>query len=174
MQGKTHLFTGLVLGIPIGIATLMASEPEIAVATFATTAVGSIYPDIDNPKSMLGSKIKPISFLINKIFGHRNFIHSPFNLLLISILFSILFITGGKQQFFLPLFGFCLGFLLHLILDTVTVGGISWLYPFSKKRFHWTRMRTGGMGEKIFIAGTLICIGAIIPIIIYFVRLYPV
>ena len=161
MQGKTHLFTGVIAGAATGLAAFTIDSPNIAFATVVATVVGSIYPDIDNPKSMLGRKIKPISYVINKVFGHRNFVHSPFNLLLISLAATILCVLGGKQNFLLPLFGFIIGFILHLILDSITVGGIPFLYPFSKKRFHWTKMRTGGMGEKMFVGLMLIGIGAL-------------
>lgn len=78
MNGKTHLS----FGIATGAATALALSPILTVEQQITlisgTAVGAVLVDIDNNESMLGRDLKPFSTIIQKIFGHRYLIHSPF------------------------------------------------------------------------------------------------
>jgi len=59
-------------------------------------------------------------------------------------------------------FWVCVGSLLHIIEDSLTVGGIPVLGPFSKKRFSFMLTRTGGMLEYLV---SLAVIASIIGVI---------
>ncbi len=108
----------------------------------ALLLVGSLLPDMDNPYSKLGRKIRPVSTLIKFVFGHRGIFHSVIPVLLILFLFYYIFN--------LKLIGAALstGFVLHLILDGLTKEGINYLYPFSKLKISGF-IRTGGIFEWI-------------------------
>ena len=86
MRGSVHASLGLAVGITNSI--LVTNElsklnyinennfTKIFIGGITLTILGSLFPDIDYPNSILGKKFKPISLLINKIFGHRKFFHS--------------------------------------------------------------------------------------------------
>ena len=96
------------------------------------------FPDIDNPGSKYGKKLGIISKLINLIFRHRGIFHSLFFGVIISlILFFIEDIYG---------IGFFLGFLSHLIGDSLTKQGINFLYPFGGLKLKGF-IQTGGFAE---------------------------
>lgn len=164
MTGKTHLAVGVGAGITIGITSALSGcNPTIAVLSAASCAIGSLMPDIDSRKSKAGKEMKITSFFVNKIFGHRGFVHSPLCL----AIFTIPLIAGLKltnYNEFIPLvFGFIAGYISHLVLDTMTKGGIPWLYPISKNKFSLCKIRSGSFLEiliafvvlALFIAGYL-------------------
>ena len=77
--------------------------------------VGSLLPDIDNRSSILGRYFYlPI--------GHRTWTHS--------IWAVILFVFLSKYHPFLGCI--CIGYVLHLLEDSVSAAGICFLYPFKK------------------------------------------
>lgn len=165
MRGRTHLIVGAASGIAAAI-TIPVEDEMIRLGVFTATVVGSLFPDIDNSQSKLGRRVKPISIILNKLFGHRGFIHSPCNLLLIFAAAAI-FMAVWNSFIYLPvLIGFSIGFITHIILDAITKGGIPFLYPFSKKRYNFTVIKTGGIGETLFLGAFLLACGAISVIVI--------
>jgi inner membrane protein len=91
-------------------------------------AFGGLIPDIDHPKSLLGSAIKPISIIIKETIGHRTLTHSVLFTLIISILASFFNIFVGV--------GIGIGMISHIVLDILTpeTKGVAFLYPFYKKK----------------------------------------
>lgn len=161
MRGKTHLLVGVAAGAAAAIS-VPADNHAISAGVFIATTIGSLYPDIDNSQSMLGRKIKPISFIINKLFGHRGFIHTPFNLICLLLLMGTPLILTEQYNYLPIVIGFAVGFLSHLFLDAITKGGISFLYPFSRKRFNLTTIKTGGIGENLIVVFMLLISGGVI------------
>lgn len=118
MQGRTHLLTGIFLGLlflPLGNSLL------VQVLIFSSAVVGSLIADLDISTSLLGRKVKLIGYL----FSHRGFFHSLFFLLLLSIMLAEIsvFIVGLT---------FLIGGLSHLLLDILTKEGL-YLWPTKKK-----------------------------------------
>ncbi|QJC36334.1 metal-dependent hydrolase [Enterobacteriaceae endosymbiont of Donacia simplex] len=90
-----------------------------------------LLPDIDNPQSILGRKIKILSYLINKIFGHRGFTHSLLSVLSLSyIIFSI---HLKLNCVFDVKLGLIIGYCSHIIADILTPSGVPLLWPYKKK-----------------------------------------
>lgn len=119
MMFKTHLIFGILAGLFFVKAfTIQNSLLFLAVVTFF-----SIFPDIDSYHSKIGGKVKPVSFILNFLFGHRGFVHS--------LLFA--FVVYGGAYF---LFGSTwaaatfIGFSSHLLLDSFTPDGTRPLFPF--------------------------------------------
>lgn len=150
MNGKTHKIGGLCAGI---IATSMIIEAPysfeklfIGGVLIGGSVLGSLMPDIDLPSSTVGKRVKPISYLINQIFGHRGITHTPILHIICSI---FLLILGGGLTGFIKLtylsfvIGLFVGGVSHLVLDAMTVKGIPFLYPFSKKRQRIASFTTG-------------------------------
>ncbi|QJC31904.1 metal-dependent hydrolase [Enterobacteriaceae endosymbiont of Donacia versicolorea] len=90
-----------------------------------------LLPDIDNPKSIIGSKIKIFSYIINKIFGHRGFTHSLLSV--ISFGFIIFSINLHFNHMIYVKFGLIIGYLSHIIADILTPLGVPLLWPYKKK-----------------------------------------
>ena len=57
--------------------------------------------------------------------------------------------------------GLFLGVLSHLLLDSFTIGGLPWFYPFSKKKFSLGKIKTNSKLEDI-LCGILTCINIVI------------
>lgn len=89
MKGSEHLLFGIGAGVLTAYcfhATIAAPGPVVL-----SCVLGSLYPDIDLATSKLGHKVKPVAIAVNKLFGHRNFVHSPLNCALITALVYLLF-----------------------------------------------------------------------------------
>lgn len=120
---------------------------------FAFAIIGSLFPDIDLPKSKISQKATFISKMLNKSFGHRGLIHSPFFYILLLIIINLLakkylFIT--HIYIFVASIGFFIGVLSHLLLDTLNKTGIPWLLPITPKKISILNIKTGGVGEAVF------------------------
>ena len=160
MQAKTHIIGGVA-----GAAALCLIKDINAVQALpmaAAGAMGALLPDIDVPGSYLSRTsfgVRSMSGILTLIFGHRGFFHS-------------LLFTGAMwltMRFILmPRFtlltsnliaAFIIGMLSHLVLDSMTYGGIAWFWPFNL-RFSLP-FQTGGLFERIFrLALILFCIYA--------------
>jgi inner membrane protein len=84
--------------------------------------LGSIFPDADIRKSMIG-KIIPLWLF----FKHRQFVHS----LQAAVLFSLPVVCIYWKWGIL----FFIGFLFHLMMDSGTPSGIRWIYRRRKRAY---------------------------------------
>jgi len=99
--------------------------------------VSTLLPDIDSSRSKLGKNflLRPLQFF----FGHRGILHSFTFALMVSMLIFFFSQEASIAFFF--------GYGLHLLVDSLTVRGITPLYPISKK---WKGViKTGGWSEVI-------------------------
>lgn len=157
MKGKNHLTCGIIAGI--GCAATGVIFKNINILNAGTMAVcaaaASLIPDIDIPNSKFGRLIKPISKLINKIFGHRTITHS----ILWIIPLIILYIKNIDNNYAYLVLGSIIGFLTHIFSDTFTRGGVPWLWPFKRKRYHITNVNSGEKDILFIILTDIILIG---------------
>lgn len=147
---------------------------------YGFAALGSLVPDIDNARSTLGKRLGIISRGIQHFAGHRTIFHSLLGLALTAIvIFGAQFGLGAillhygltdaahKLNVGLPpgaflasgpglaLIGLLVGYFLHLVADSLTEGGVPWLFP-SRVRYgfppnrHW-RFKTGTAMEPIVV-----------------------
>lgn len=166
MTGKTHFAFGLGTGV-LSAALLNGGSPIIGGGIICASMAGSLLPDLDSVTSTLGKKIKPISKLITKVFGHRGFLHSPICMLLILMFWDFILNHYKITQYMPIVYGLLIGYGGHLFLDFLTKGGIPLLFPFKKKKYHLTNVKTGGKGEKILFI--VACIFVVALLIIYFI-----
>ena len=143
MMYKSHLTVSAAIALPI-----LSVTHELNYIAVGGVLIGSLLPDIDHPQSYIGRKVWVLAKGINIIFGHRGIVHSLLPVLLLAIASSMLD----------SLFLWCitLGFLLHLIEDGFSKGGLGWFQPLKKKKliipFKLVRYTTGGFKEYcIFI-----------------------
>ena len=132
--------THLVFSFLIGLLIISSFDIQNKTIFIIILLIASVLPDIDSYKSKIGKKVKPLSFLINIFLGHRGIFHSLFLLILI-LLFIMLINYEITAAFFI-------GYLSHLVLDSLTPEGVMFLYPFSKKRIQGF-IRTGSLFENI-------------------------
>lgn len=126
MNYQGHIIVGLSVGIyiehnyNINLPTLKEQS-----AFYSTLFISSVLPDIDRDDTFIGRRVKPLSWLINKVFGHRGALHSP--------LFMILVYLGIKHYTYENIISiaFLIGYSSHLIVDMFTPRGIP-LFPFGR------------------------------------------
>lgn len=135
MTGVRHQYFGVMYAVSIALlfdipfVTKPAENYDTMVLFVLASLIGSVFPDIDHPSSLMGRLVLPISWLINKTFGHRTITHSVLGFGLISY---IAFTWMGNLS---PMWlGFVLGYISHLLGDMLTIQGCPLLWPH-KRRF---------------------------------------
>jgi inner membrane protein len=171
VNGGTHA----ALGFASGVAALSMQETEIyegfvlLAATFA-----SLMPDLDEENSMIyGYTMEKVSpkmrrflvgglgavcmliaaftfsgaFFMAGIFclaipfvSHRRFTHSLLALTIVTYLADSI-----HPDFTIPVL---LGYLSHLLADSLTVSGVPWLWPITKS-FRFAKLKTGGVPDYL-------------------------
>ncbi|MBT3408409.1 metal-dependent hydrolase [Candidatus Woesearchaeota archaeon] len=141
MMGKTHImwgvFCALVFYYLYSDLFLIFRLYEL-ILIFIFVIFGSVLPDIDHGKSIVGRKIKIIAIL----FEHRGFFHSILAIVMWYFLFLLLL---NKIYVYAILFGY----ISHLFIDCFNHYGISPFAPFNKFKIKGP-FYTNGFVEKIF------------------------
>lgn len=146
MRGYTHLAFALAVASSIEVF----HHKNITTLPVAVAGISALLPDIDHPESLLGRKIKPISWLVNKLFGHRTITHS------LDFAVGLCLVVLLSSNFAYWAWMFALGYLSHLLLDSLTFSGIK-LSMFRQKTIGFRIVKTGGIVDTaIFIACLLI------------------
>jgi inner membrane protein len=163
MTGRTHDLAALTT------LTLFFVTQPLATVTLGTLGVcfgasllGGVTPDLDQPTSGVWSKLPVGSLfghLVSPLLGnHRMISHSLFGLAVFSWLAKLL--LSWAHSFLLVdinlvWYAFILGYLSHLVMDTITHEGVPWLFPlpfrFGFPPFKFLRIDTGSFAEKSLI-----------------------
>ncbi|ELS02723.1 putative membrane-bound metal-dependent hydrolase [Xenococcus sp. PCC 7305] len=112
--------------------------------------IGGLMPDLDHPKSALGRRIPLVSDTISALFGHRGITHS---LLAVGVMILVLMSITTKPEYqelnwmVAPL---CIGYISHIIGDSLTPSGVPLLYP-KKKNYSLKVFKTGSLLEFIIM-----------------------
>ncbi len=137
MTYKTHTTFAVAVASPV--AFLYYGEiNEFFIIFMLALSVGSLAPDLDEEGSYLSRKI-PIFPMIFGLFGvtHRGITHRLISVIALSATAFMLIATENITSLFGEsiVFGFTLGYLLHLCGDMFTKGGINqFFYPVSKSK----------------------------------------
>lgn len=134
MTSPNHIVGGLaVTGITLSFFDINIFSNELYLFT---CVFGSLLPDIDHTKSIIGKIFYPIAKYLDNNFGHRTITHSltflaPLFLIILILELNIInpFYERSGIAFSLV---FLFSFFSHLILDMLTVQGIPMFYPFLK------------------------------------------
>ena len=153
MTAKGHVLVALPFAL-FGAKQLEFTPTGTAFFIFLVL-LGSLFPDIDEPKSYIGRRfwfmswpIKLLSHIIPPL-KHRGLTH----LFLVPLFLSI--VAAYWKNIWLG--GFAFGWFVHTLGDLITVGGIQgYFYPFLANRKivllpYALRFYTGGSAEKIVI-----------------------
>jgi hypothetical protein len=81
--------------------------------------LGSILPDVDNERSVVGRRVRPVS----RVIGHRTWTHSIWPVIVILLLARV--VPAAHALVWLAL-----GILTHLVCDAISVMGICWFWPY--------------------------------------------
>lgn len=172
MNGGTHA----ALGFAAGVAALSMQETtEIYEGFVVLSAIfASLMPDLDEEKSMIYvytmGKVQPerrrylvgglgilclliavftfsseffmagLFFLAIPFSGHRRFTHSLIALMIVSYLADSI-----HPDLMIPVL---LGYLSHLLADSLTVSGVPWFWPITKT-FRFAKLKTGGVPDYL-------------------------
>lgn len=168
MLGRTHQVAGISFAVLAATALyasgtpLAVNHPEVLPMMVAGGWLGGLMPDIDHKNSTISNiKIgglplfKPIAWFINLLFGHRGATHTLWALLITTIpllmipLFlppNLLILTVLIQLFAM---GYALGYLSHLILDSMTPSGTPMLWPLPTVRL--AKLPTGKYDNLVIL-----------------------
>jgi len=145
MMGHTHLAFGLLAGL----LALPFAEPRNAVLFVLLAALASLFPDIDHESSTI-NRLLPVTRWFAKLFTHRGFFHSVWPALLLYGLFWYLALPDAGLAL-------ALGYLSHLLSDSVTKMGVNLLHPVATLRVQGF-ITTGGVLELAVLAFILLAV----------------
>ncbi|EHH67318.1 metal-dependent hydrolase [Gluconobacter morbifer] len=152
MTGRSHLLLG-------GFAVLCAMRWHVLTPdpfSFCTGLLGSLLPDIDTERSILGSRVRFLSRFLARTLGHRGLTHSAVILLAMAVVVNA---VGGEIALRGPAGACLLGAATHIAADLPT-GGCQVLAPLSRSRLSfWPYARTGGLGEIMLLLPALLLLG---------------
>jgi len=148
MLWRSHFLAGACAGL--ALAGHAETRAAVLYAGFAGAA--ALAPDLDSPRSYLGRKA-PVSIAVNLIVGHRGVLHSLAAAAGVAALVWLYLKTNypAGEALALP---FAAGYLSHLALDTLTPGGVPWLWPLPL-RLRLPLVTTGSFLEKVVIIPAL-------------------
>jgi inner membrane protein len=189
MEGRSHLLIGLTAGIVLDSFVHLTGDPITMAKTvplvllvrkavyYLAVGFGALLPDIDNARSTLGHRLGVVSKEIQHIAGHRTIFHS-----LLGLLIGSLLAIGAEQvvvsllkqhglalpaQFVgashLVFYGVLFGSIMHIVADSLTLGGVPLLWP-NPKRFGFPpnphlRFRTGTWPEFVIVWAFILLVG---------------
>ncbi|WP_119068743.1 metal-dependent hydrolase [Rubrobacter indicoceani] len=162
MKVATHIvFAECCWFAATAVANVHYEVPAVLIA-----AVASVLPDADYPKSWIGHQLGTISEVLNRLFGHRSFLHSLVALLLVTLLLGLppWWLLGSPA----PMLAVAVGYGSHLLADMMTLGGVQLFWPsraiavFPGRDEY--RVRSGAGSERVFVAIALVLAGLFYPV----------
>ena len=159
----------------------------LKVIYYGFAALGALAPDIDNARSTIGKRAGFVSKGIQHLAGHRTLFHSLIGMALVGIIvWAIQYAVGlGLYRLGLhttgeylahgiqpggnlqtgpgvALIALLTGYFLHLVADSLTVGGVPWLYP-NPVRFGFPpdrswRFKSGSFMEPVVVVAVAVLV----------------
>lgn len=175
MTGRTHDLTAF------GALVLVLATQEIPQVSLATavvglgaTMIGGLAPDLDEPTAKLWKKL-PAGSIFSQIVkpllgGHRMISHSLLGIFVIGQVVNWILARVGTVVLVdmdIVWWAFMIGYVSHLLIDTITKEGVPWFFPIPLKigfpPIKSLRITTGEMAEKaIIFPGLMVGIGYLI------------
>jgi inner membrane protein len=146
MMGRSHVALGTGA---LCLAVAFGSLP-MTPAMLATTAFGSLAPDIDTEMSSLGRLVPFVSLPLRLAVGHRTLTHSIFAVALLGTAAFLGMLYSAEYAHLIA--GFFLGYLIHIFADLLTIEGCALAYPARERYSLWPRVRTGSLAEFLVAA----------------------
>lgn len=160
MTGRTHDLAAFA-ALSYIIATQPIPQLSLGTAIFALGAnfIGGLAPDLDQPTADLWRRI-PAGSVFSRMLapflgGHRYISHSILGVILFGFGLKWLLKMAGTVilvDMDIVWWAFMIGFISHLVTDSLTREGVPWLFPipikFGFPPFKALRLKTGGFIEK--------------------------
>ncbi len=130
---KNHMAFASALTLSAVIATDLYVQFTLTenIIIYCSIIFGSLLPDIDEPESYIGKRMKFISLITNSVMKHKTFTHYLITPLLI-ILLGMYAVDGHYGKLVVISIG--IGCLLHDMGDMFTMNGIKgFFFPFFNK-----------------------------------------
>ena len=190
MLAPTHTVFGV--SLTLFVLAIFGITESLHWSIVLIAAIGSIFPDIDMPRSTIGRAFYVISKPIERKWGHRSVTHSLLGTLIATVLFSTLLLSLLLLNTWLPKFfslfmdhsmsplpiqsghplrwicAFSLGYWSHVILDMFTPRGVQLFWPNSGRDVipgnAKYRIKTGSKGEIPVFLGLVILLILSLPI----------
>lgn len=133
---------------------------DIQYATPEVLAVGaaSLIPDVDYPRNWLGYRLGRVSRDLNRLFGHRSYLHSLLALVLgVTVLGLPMWWMVGNLALVAAIF---VGYGSHLVADMMSIGGVQLFWPnraiavFPGRGDY--RVDPGSGSERVFVIVVLV------------------
>ncbi|MFH0936803.1 MAG: metal-dependent hydrolase [Candidatus Daviesbacteria bacterium] len=163
MTGRTH---DLAAFTALNIVLVTQPIPDVSLSTALVSVgiclIGGLTPDIDDSTSEFWHKL-PAGTIIGRLLhpfigGHRLISHSILGLVIVGWISSNLLNLASTTlivNMTIVWWSFMIGYLSHLIMDSLTTEGVPWLFPIPVRLgflpFKSLRFKTGGLIEKFFI-----------------------
>ena len=141
MRFETHIAFGFLVGL-VCILLLQLREP---VAFLFGILLGTVFPDIDTVTSRIGRLLRHPSRVASILFGHRGAIHS---LIIPVVVFAIAMVNYPTRVE--PALGFLIGYIAHLLLDSLTKKGVRPLWPLKEPHIRG-RLITGTLPDRLLL-----------------------
>ncbi|USK75913.1 metal-dependent hydrolase [Peribacillus frigoritolerans] len=139
MMYKTHLATSIALSSAL-VSTV--SYP-FTISFLAGVSLGSLLPDIDEPKSFIGRRSFGLAVIIKRKFGHRGITHSLS--MWVGLLFFLLLLVPNPFTL-----GIALGYFFHILGDYFSVSGVPLFSPIDNvRRKSPLTYKTSGKAETV-------------------------
>lgn len=168
MTGRTHdLAAFTALTYIVATSSLQTMSLATFIAAFTANMIGGLAPDIDKPTSDFWDHI-PAGSVFGKLLspllgGHRFISHSIIGI--VAFGYGMQYILGIMGNVLLVdmsilWWAFMIGFVSHLVADSLTKDGVPWLFPIPIRLgfppFKFLRIKTGGILEKAIVFPGLI------------------
>lgn len=130
MTYRAHVAGAVLFGAGLCYLEKKAGIDWNPLVNAAGSIFGGLIPDIDIPRSFVGSRVKWLSKWIHKTFGHRTITHSVWFLIGMMALFDLI-----DRNLALAV---ATGVLSHIVLDILTpkARGVALFYPVSRRRVY--------------------------------------
>lgn len=170
MTGRTHDLAAFTL---LNTAFVYYQFPHMTLATtvvaFGANMIGGLLPDIDNATSDIWDKVRGgsiIAMIVKPIIGgHRLISHSLLGMAIAGFLLQQLLAAISHVlvvDMNIIWWSIMIGYLSHLIADSLTTEGVPWLLPirvrFGFPPVKFLRIKTGGLFEQLLIFPGLLAI----------------
>jgi inner membrane protein len=132
-------------GVMLAVMVANPAPPLALIGAAIAGGIGALLPDIDHPKSSISRRAFIAGASLRLVVSHRGALHS-----LMAAGAAMLLASVSPADWSEIILSAALGYSSHIFLDALTVSGVPLLWPWSRK-FRLMRLRTGGLGERVFV-----------------------